>query len=54
MLEILAEAGARGYTEGVAAFYHQQALAALDSVRGEDAALADLRKIAEGLVQRRS
>jgi len=55
ILDILEQAGARGYTEGVAAFYHKQALAALDSVRGGDtAALADLRGIAEGLVQRRS
>jgi len=55
ILDILEQAGARGYTEGVAASYHKEALAALDSVRGEDAAaLAELRRIAEGLVQRRS
>ena len=54
ILDILEQAGARGLTEGVAAFYHKEALAALDSVRGEDAALAELRRIAEGLVQRRS
>jgi geranylgeranyl diphosphate synthase type I len=55
MLDILEQAGARDYTEGVAAFYHKQALAALDSVRGRDAAaLAELREIAEGLLQRRS
>jgi geranylgeranyl diphosphate synthase type I len=54
MLDILDQAGVRGYTEGVAAFYHQNALAALDSVRGGDAeAVAELRAIAEGLVGRR-
>jgi geranylgeranyl diphosphate synthase type I len=54
LLEILAEAGARGYTEGVAAFYHQQALAALNSAHGDTAALADLRTLAEQLVGRQS
>jgi geranylgeranyl diphosphate synthase, type I len=54
LLEILAEAGARGYTEGVAAFYHQQALAALDAAQGNAAALADLRALAERLVGRKS
>jgi geranylgeranyl diphosphate synthase type I len=54
-LAILEQAGARGYVEGVAAFYHQQALAALDTVRGGDAvAVAELRAIAESLVERRS
>ena len=52
MLEILAEAGARGYTEGVAARYHQQALAALEAVNGNDAALAELCALAERLVGR--
>jgi geranylgeranyl diphosphate synthase type I len=52
LLDILAKAGARGYTEGVAAHYHQQALAALDSARGDAAALADLRALAERLVGR--
>ena len=54
LLEILAEAGARGYTEGVAAFYHQQALAALDAAHGDTAALAALRALAEQLVGRRN
>ena len=52
MLEILAEAGARGYTEGVAARYHQQALAALEAANGNDAALAELCALAERLVGR--
>ncbi|MEO7913104.1 MAG: polyprenyl synthetase family protein [Roseiflexaceae bacterium] len=52
LLEILAEAGARGYTEGVAASYHQQALAALDAAQGNLAALAELRALAEQLVGR--
>jgi geranylgeranyl diphosphate synthase type I len=54
MLAILAEAGARGYTEGVAAFYHQQALAALDAAHGNAAALAELRALAERLVGRQN
>jgi len=54
LLEILAEAGARGYTEGVADFYHQQALAALDSAQGHAAALAELRALAVQLVGRQS
>jgi geranylgeranyl diphosphate synthase type I len=54
MLGILDQAGARGYTEGVAAFYHQQALAALDSASGEAKAMGELRLIAEGLVGRQS
>jgi geranylgeranyl diphosphate synthase type I len=54
LLEILAEAGSRGYTEGVASFYHQQALAALDSARGDTSALAELRALAERLVGRQS
>jgi len=54
ILEILAEAGARSYTEGVAAFYHQQALAALDAAHGSTAALAELRALAELLVGRQS
>jgi geranylgeranyl diphosphate synthase, type I len=52
MLGILDQAGARDYTEGVAAFYHQQALAALDSARGEAKAMGELRALAEGLVGR--
>ncbi|MFL5807553.1 MAG: polyprenyl synthetase family protein [Roseiflexaceae bacterium] len=55
MLAILEQAGARGYAEGVAAFYHKEALTALDTVRGGDAAaVAELRVITEGLVGRRS
>ncbi|HEU5099657.1 MAG TPA: polyprenyl synthetase family protein [Roseiflexaceae bacterium] len=54
LLEILAETGAREYTEGVAAFYHQQALAALDAARGDPSALAELRTLAERLVGRQS
>lgn len=54
LLEILAEAGARGYTEGVATFYHQQALAALDAARGDASVLAELRALAERLVGRQS
>jgi geranylgeranyl diphosphate synthase type I len=54
MLGILDQAGARGYTEGVAAFYHQQALAALDSARGEANTVGDLRAMAEGLIGRSS
>src|SRR6266542_3857456 len=34
ILDILEQAGARGLTEGVAASYHKEALAALDSMRG--------------------
>jgi geranylgeranyl diphosphate synthase type I len=52
LLAILDAAGARGYTEGVAAFYHQQALAALDTARGYAAALGELRALAERLVGR--
>jgi geranylgeranyl diphosphate synthase type I len=53
MLGILDQAGARGYTEGVAAFYHQQALVALDAARHCDQeAMPILRAIAEGLVGR--
>jgi geranylgeranyl diphosphate synthase, type I len=54
LLEILAEAGAREYTEDVATFYHQQALAALETAHGDTAALADLRALAERLVGRQS
>jgi geranylgeranyl diphosphate synthase, type I len=52
LLEILANAGARGYTEGVAAFYHQQALAALEAAQGDASMLAELRALAERLVGR--
>jgi geranylgeranyl diphosphate synthase, type I len=54
MLSILEQAGARGYTEGVAAFYHKQALAALEAVRGDPETVSELRTIAEGLAGRRS
>jgi geranylgeranyl diphosphate synthase type I len=51
-LDILDAAGARRYTEGVAADYHRQALAALDAARGDTAALAELRALTERLVNR--
>lgn len=55
MLAILDQAGARGYTEGVAGFFHGETMAALDRLKGHDAAaLAELRSLAEGLVGRRS
>jgi geranylgeranyl diphosphate synthase type I len=54
LLDILAQAGARDYTEGVAAFYHQQALAALDTAHGDNTALAELRALAEQLVGRQN
>lgn len=54
LLEILDEAGAHGYAEGVAAFYHQQALTALDAAHGQAAALGELRGLAERLVGRQS
>jgi geranylgeranyl diphosphate synthase type I len=54
MLAILDQAGARGYTEGVATFYHQQALAALDSAGGESSTMTQLRAMANGLVGRSS
>lgn len=54
MLAVLDNAGSQGYVEGVAEHYHQQALAALDSVRsGDSAALAEMRRITEGLLKRR-
>ena len=54
LLDILAEAGARGYTEDVAAFHHQQALAALDTAQGDTATLAELRALAKRLGGRQS
>jgi geranylgeranyl diphosphate synthase type I len=54
MLRILADAGAQGYSEGVAAYYHQQALGALDAAHGDTLALEELRAIAERLVGRQS
>lgn len=54
ILGILDQAGARGYTEGVATFYHREALSALDSARGDTAALAELRALAEQLPGRQT
>lgn len=54
ILEILAEAGSRGYAEGVASDYHRAALAALDGARGAPEPLAELRAIANGLLGRKS
>lgn len=53
ILAILDQAGSRGYTEGIASFYHHEALAALDAANGDTAALAALRAIAEQLVDRK-
>jgi geranylgeranyl diphosphate synthase, type I len=53
MLAILKEAGARRYTADVAERFHQQALAALDTARGDTAALAELRAITERLLDRK-
>jgi geranylgeranyl diphosphate synthase type I len=53
MLAILKEAGARRYTADVAERFHQQALAALDTARGDTAALAELRTITERLLDRK-
>jgi geranylgeranyl diphosphate synthase type I len=54
MLGILEQAGALGYAEGVAAYYHAAALAALEPVRGDANAIGELRALAEGLLGRRS
>ncbi|MBK9945474.1 MAG: polyprenyl synthetase family protein [Kouleothrix sp.] len=54
ILAILDRADARGYTEGVAAHYHQRALAALDATRGDAAAINEIRAITERLLGRRS
>lgn len=55
ILKILDMAQAQGYTEGVADFYHQQALASLDKVQGGNAeALSTLREQAQSLLHRRS
>ncbi len=53
MLDILDQAGARGYTEGVAAHYHRQALTALDAAHGNTAALVEIRAITERLLNRK-
>lgn len=52
-LAILDSAGARGYTESIAARYHRQALDALDVAGSGTAALAELRAIAERLLDRK-
>jgi geranylgeranyl diphosphate synthase, type I len=56
LLGLLEAAGARAYTDRTAARYHQQALAALDQLQGQCdvEAIARLRRIAEGLLGRRS
>jgi len=46
-------AGARGYTESIAARYHRQALDALDAAGSGTAALAELRALAERLLDRK-
>ena len=54
ILDILDQAGARGYTEGVAEHYHRQALSALDTAHGDTAALAEIRTITQRLLGRTS
>jgi geranylgeranyl diphosphate synthase type I len=54
MLEILAQAGSRSYTETMADHYHHAALQALAEVSGDPAALADLRALAARLPGRAS
>lgn len=55
LLEILDQAGANGYTAGVAEFYTQQAFEAIDSVPGGNAeALAELRAVATSLLGRKT
>jgi geranylgeranyl diphosphate synthase type I len=51
-LDILDASGARQYTAGVAASYHHQALATLDRVDGDAAALSDLRALTTRLLGR--
>ena len=53
LLDILDQSGARGYTEGVAEHYHQQALAALDEAQGDRGTLAEIRTITERLLDRK-
>jgi geranylgeranyl diphosphate synthase type I len=53
-LDILDQAGSRGYTEGVAAHHHQQALAALAGAQGHAGPMGELRAIADGLLGRAS
>lgn len=52
MLAILDGTGARAHVEQMAEQYHQQALAALDAVRGDPQALAELRQLVGGLLKR--
>jgi geranylgeranyl diphosphate synthase, type I len=54
VLDILTQASAQGYAEGVADYYHKAALGALDMARGDTAALDELRALATRLVGRRS
>jgi geranylgeranyl diphosphate synthase type I len=54
ILAILEQAGSRAYCERMAADYHRQALAALDAAQGQQAALAELRAIANRLLGRKS
>lgn len=53
ILDILDQAGSRGYTEGIAQHYHQQALAALDAAQGDAAAIAEIRTITGRLLGRK-
>lgn len=52
LLDILDQCGARGYTKGVAADYHRQALQSLDSAHGDATALGEIRSITERLLDR--
>lgn len=55
MLTLLERAGARPYVQQVAEQYHQRAMAALDLLHdGNPQALAEMRRIAEGLLKRRT
>ncbi|MBA3468665.1 MAG: polyprenyl synthetase family protein [Herpetosiphonaceae bacterium] len=53
VLEILERTGSRGYSAGVARFYHEAALAALDKVQaGNATALAEMRALTQKLLGR--
>ncbi|HMP39069.1 MAG TPA: polyprenyl synthetase family protein, partial [Roseiflexaceae bacterium] len=52
MLAIIEEAGSRAATEAVAATHHARALAALDAVIGDAAALGELRALTGALLGR--
>ncbi|HYF61637.1 MAG TPA: polyprenyl synthetase family protein [Herpetosiphonaceae bacterium] len=53
VLSILERTGSRGYAAGVARFYHEAALAALDGIEGGvDSALAEIRAITGKLLGR--